>query len=52
MPRRKKRAHELTDDEMMKRLFPKRVRDLAKEIAHEARKNGEKSPHKRRITNR
>ena len=50
MPRRKKRAHELTDDEMMKRLFPKKVRDLAKEIAHEARKNEEKSSHKRRIT--
>jgi len=50
MPRRKKHAHELTDDEMMKRLFPKRVRDLAKEIAQEARKNGEKSSHKRRVT--
>ena len=50
MPRRKKRAHELTDDEIMKRLFPKNVRDLAKEIAHEARKNGEKPPHKDRIT--
>jgi hypothetical protein len=50
MPRRKKRAHELTDDEMMKRLFPKKVRDLAKKIAQEARKNGEKSRHESRIT--
>ena len=50
MPRRKKRAQELTDDEIMKRLFPKKVRDLAKEIAQEARKSGEKSPHKGRIT--
>jgi hypothetical protein len=52
MPRRKKRAYELTDEEMMKRLFPKKVRDLAKEIAQEARKNGEKSSHKRRLTDR
>lgn len=50
MPRRKKRAYELTDEEMMKRLFPKKVRDLAKDIAHEARENGEKSSHKRRLT--
>jgi len=50
MPRRKKRAHELTDDEIMKRLFPKKVRDLAKEIAQEARKNGAKSSHEKRLT--
>ncbi len=50
MPRKKKHATEMTTDEMMKRLFPKKVRDLAKEIAQEARKNGEKSPHERRIT--
>lgn len=46
MPRRKKRAHELTDEEAMKRLFPKEVRDKLKEIAHEARKNGDSKPHK------
>ena len=46
MPRRKKRAHELTDEEAMKRLFPKEVRDKLKEIAHEARKNGDFKPHK------
>jgi len=33
MPRRKKRAHELTSDEAMKRLFLKKVRDQAKEAA-------------------
>ena len=45
MPRKKKRAHELTDEEAMKRLFPKKVRDKFKEVAHEARKNGESNPH-------
>jgi hypothetical protein len=50
MPRRKKRAYELTDEEMMKRLFPKKVRDLAKEIAQESRKNGKKSSHESRLT--
>jgi hypothetical protein len=38
MPRRKKRAHELTTDEAMRRLFPKKVRDTAKETAEKARK--------------
>ncbi len=46
MPRRKKRAHELTDEETMKRLFPKKVRDELKEVAHKARKNGESKSHK------
>jgi hypothetical protein len=41
MPRRKKRAHELTTDEAMKRLFPKKVRDSAKETAEKAHKKGE-----------
>jgi hypothetical protein len=40
MPRRKKRAHELTTDEAMKRLFPKKVRDQAKVTAEKARKKG------------
>jgi hypothetical protein len=40
MPRRKKRAHELTTDEAMKRLFPKKVRDQAKETAVKSRKKG------------
>jgi hypothetical protein len=46
MPRRKKRARELTDEEAMKRLFPKKVRDTLKETAHKARKNGDSQPHK------
>lgn len=46
MPRRKKRAHELTDEEAMKRLFPKKVRDELKEVAQKALKNGESKPHK------
>jgi hypothetical protein len=40
MPRRKKRANELTTDEAMKRLFPKKVRETAQETAEKARKKG------------
>jgi len=46
MPRRKKRAHELTDEETMKRLFPQKARDELKEVAHKARKNRESKSHK------
>jgi hypothetical protein len=46
MPRRKKRADELTTEELMKDLFPKKVRDKAKEVAGKSRKDKEKSPHK------
>jgi hypothetical protein len=46
MPRRKKRAHELTDEEAMKRLFPKKARDKLKEVAHKARKNEDSASHK------
>jgi hypothetical protein len=35
MPRRKKQARELTKDEAMKKLFPKKVRDELSRIAHE-----------------
>ena len=45
MPRRKKRATEMTNDELMKDLFPKKVRDQAKEVAQKSRKTKEKSPH-------
>ncbi len=38
MPRRKKKAHELTTEEAMKKLFPKPLRDEAKRIALESRK--------------
>jgi hypothetical protein len=46
MPRRKKRAIEMTTDEFMKDLFPKKVREEAKEVAEKSRKTKEKSPHK------
>jgi hypothetical protein len=46
MPRRKKRATEMTSDELMKDLFPKKVRDKAKEVAEKSRKSEKKSPHK------
>lgn len=32
---KKKRAEELTNKDIAKRLFPKEVRDKAKEVAHE-----------------
>ena len=34
MPRRKKKARELTKDEAMKKMFPKKVRDELHRIAH------------------
>ena len=34
-PRKGKPASELTTDEAMQRLFPKKVRDKLKEVAHE-----------------
>ena len=33
--KKKKKAEELTNEEIAKRLFSKKVRDKAKEIAHE-----------------
>lgn len=38
MPRRKKQAHELTTDEALKKLFPKKAREEAKLVAQNARK--------------
>lgn len=38
MPRRKKKAHELTTDEAMRRVFPKEVVKAAKQEAEKARK--------------
>lgn len=46
MPRRKKRAAEMTTDELMKDLFPKKVRDHLKDVAKKSRKSEKKSPHK------
>lgn len=45
MPRRQKRADELTTEEAMKKLFPKKVREEAKKIAENSRKTEKKSPH-------
>ena len=33
--KKKKKAEELTNKDIAKRLFPKEVRDKAKEVAHE-----------------
>jgi hypothetical protein len=38
MPRRKKKARELDDSEVMKKLFPKKARETAKRTALESRK--------------
>ncbi len=46
MPRGKKPATEMTTDELMKDLFPKKVRDKSKEVAEKSRKSEKKSPHK------
>lgn len=39
MPRRKKKARELTDEDVMKKLFPKPVRESAKKTALDSRKS-------------
>ena len=39
MPRRKKDITELTDKELIPKLFHKKVRDKLKEVAHEKDKN-------------
>ncbi len=46
MPRRKKRADELTTDEVMKKLFPKKVREEVQRIAQKPDTSKEKPPHK------
>ena len=43
MPRRKKKDVELTTDEAMKKLFPKKVRDELYRVAHEKDDDGDKS---------
>ena len=35
MPRKKKTAKDMTTEELAKKIFPKKVRDKLKEIAHE-----------------
>ena len=34
MSRRKKKAHQMTSEELAKRIFPKKVAEKLKEIAH------------------
>ena len=46
MSRRTKRATEMTTDELMKDLFPKKVREHLKEVAEKSRKIDRKSPHR------
>ena len=46
MPRKKKHPIEMTDDELMSELFPKKVREYAKEVARKYDKTAEKSSHK------
>ena len=44
MPRKKKTAQDMTNDELAKRVFPKKVADKLKEIAHEKdKKSGSNS---------
>ena len=43
MPRRKKKARELTKDEAMQKLFPKKVRDELHRVAHEKDNKGKKA---------
>jgi hypothetical protein len=40
MPRRKKPAHELTTDEVLKKMFPKPVREKIADEARNASKDG------------
>jgi hypothetical protein len=42
MPRRKKKARELTDEEALKKLFPKKVREEAKKTALQSQKPSSK----------
>ena len=44
MPTKKKTARDMTTEELAKKIFPKKVRDKLKEIAHEKDdKSGSKS---------
>lgn len=41
MPKRKKKASEMTTDELERRVFPKRAVDELKKIAHEGEESEE-----------
>jgi hypothetical protein len=38
MPRRKPKARELNDEQVLKKLFPKKIRETAKKTALESRR--------------
>jgi hypothetical protein len=42
MPRRKPKAHELTTEQLAKKMFPKKARELAAQEVEKARKPSEK----------
>jgi hypothetical protein len=42
MPKKKKRLIDMPDEEVIKKLFPKKVVDKAKEVAHEKDNKGDK----------
>ncbi len=42
MPRRKKRSRELTDEDVLRKLFPKKVREEAKKTALNSEKPSSK----------
>jgi hypothetical protein len=46
MPRRKLKAHELTTEQLAKKMFPKKVREAATAEAEKARKPGTQAPSK------
>ncbi len=46
MPRKKKHPIEMTTEETMKKLFPKEVREMVKDVAKNSRKTEKKSPYK------
>jgi len=43
MPKKKKRLIEKTDEEVIKELFPKKVVDKVKEVAHEKDDKGDEN---------
>ena len=50
MPRRKKKAHELTTDEAMRRVFPKEIVQAAKAEAEKSRKAEAKTTTRKKST--
>ncbi len=50
MPRRKKKAHELTTEQAIRKVFPPEVVRAAKEEARKARKSGGKATTRKEST--